>query len=99
MSDEIMSEAEAEAVMANIAKSKEILSLSDSIKPMLAGRAPEVVSAVLADLTAIWMSGFRPEAGDDLHALRRELFEEWSEMFWELVAVEDYLDARQDKAH
>jgi hypothetical protein len=99
MSDEIMSEAEAEAVMANIAKSKEILSLSDSLQPVFAGRAPEVVSAVLADLLAIWMRGYRPEAGDDLAALRRELFEGWSEMFWDLVSVEDILAARQDKAH
>jgi hypothetical protein len=94
MSDEIMSEAEAEAVMANIAKSKEILSLSDSLQPVFAGRAPEVVSGVLADLMAIWLTGFVPEDADDLHDLRRGLFEDWSRMFWTLVEIEDILRRR-----
>jgi len=42
--------------------------LVDEIKPILAGHAPNLVGAVLADLLAIFMAGLHP-------ALREEILE------------------------
>jgi hypothetical protein len=40
----------------------EIIALCEAIKPLLGGRGPAVQSAVIAQLTAIWLAGYRNEA-------------------------------------
>jgi hypothetical protein len=37
----------------------EVESIVESIKPLLAGREPEIQSAVIADLLAMWLAGHR----------------------------------------
>lgn len=41
-------------------RTKEALELSNSIEPLLKGKAPDVQGATLANLLAIWLSGFHP---------------------------------------
>jgi hypothetical protein len=64
--------------------------LVEAICPLLAGHEPEVQSAALADLTAMWLAGMQdldnPESAD-LLALRERLFHEWCETVRKLVTV------------
>lgn len=46
--------------------SDEVIELEERIAPLLAGRKPEVQSAVLADLLAKWVLGF--QVANDLEA-------------------------------
>jgi hypothetical protein len=66
------------------------IELAEKIAPLLAGHPPEVQSAVLADLTAMWLAGhqdfFHPES-DDVKKLRRQLFARWCEMVLDLVPI------------
>lgn len=39
----------------------EVIATVDRIRPLLAGRSPEVQRAVLADLLAIWVAGHPPQ--------------------------------------
>lgn len=65
------------------------------IKPLLAGRAPEIVAGALADLTAMLIAGFQTDADDlaRLHKLRSEFLDLIVENVKELVVVYD--DARE----
>lgn len=49
---------------------QEVEALSGEISPLLHGRAPDIVGAVLADLTAMWLAGHvvqgDPEAAENL---------------------------------
>jgi hypothetical protein len=50
--------------MTTTARMAEVIALVDKIRPVLAGRAPEVQGAVLADLLAMWLAGHHT-AGDE----------------------------------
>lgn len=62
--------------------------LVEDISKLLAGHPPEVQSAALADLTAMWLAGMQdldnPESAG-LLALRRKLFREWCKTVLKLV--------------
>ena len=45
------------------------------IKPLLAGHDPELQGAVLSDLVAIWVAGYRTCEPGEGEVLRRELLE------------------------
>ena len=47
-------------------RTSEIFALIESIKPLLAGRSPDVQGAVLADLTAIWLAGHPPQIRSEM---------------------------------
>lgn len=49
--------------MIGTAETREVAAAVERIKPHLAGRAPEVQGAILADLLAIWLAGHQV-AGD-----------------------------------
>ncbi len=50
---------------------RQITSLINQIRPILAGQPPDIVGAALADLTATWIAGYRlrgdPEQTDRWH--------------------------------
>ena len=62
-----------------------VLGLVERIKPLLAGNDPEIQGAVLAELTAIWLTGHPQAARENL-------------LFWQtymtrkLAAINDCLD-------
>ena len=67
-----------------------VMELVSKISPILSGHPPEVQSAALADLTAMWLSGFQDLANPEnaeLLALREALFGEWCKTVRELVTV------------
>jgi hypothetical protein len=57
-----------------MSKPAEVMMLVDRIKPLLAGRGPEIQGAVLADLLATWLAG-HIKVGDpeETDAMRGEL--------------------------
>lgn len=70
--------------------SQEAMALGDQaarlIGPLLAGRGPEVQSAVLADLTARWLSGYR---GPGAAEMRERMLEHYLRYIRLLVASGD----------
>lgn len=42
----------------------EVMAGVEAIKPILAGKGPELQSAILADLTSIWLCGIQTVDGD-----------------------------------
>jgi hypothetical protein len=60
------------------------LKLTNRIAPLLAGHPPEVQSAVLADLTAMWIAGHQVP-----QKTRKELFGIWCKLVLDLVPVND----------
>jgi hypothetical protein len=56
------------------ARTREIARVVERIKPILAGRPPEMIGAVLADLLAIWLAGHHVAGDEDAtRKLRAEL--------------------------
>jgi hypothetical protein len=83
-----------------------VADLVERISPILAGHPPEVQSAALADLTAMWLAGMQTPmslAGlpdKDLEALRADLFAEWCKTVRDLVPpnvaiIRERLEQRQ----
>ena len=67
----------------------EAQALSAQIKPLLAGRGPDVQGAVLADLVSTFLLGHISTKGEKAtRALREEMFELWQDTVWKLVALE-----------
>lgn len=67
-----------------------VVELVRRICPILSGHSPDVQSAALADLTAMWLAGMQDIENPDnpaLLALREELFKHWCAMVRELVPV------------
>jgi hypothetical protein len=67
-----------------------IADLVAKICPILSGHAPEVQSAALADLTAMWLAGMQDIENPDnpaLLALREQLFASWCNTVRLLVPV------------
>lgn len=69
-------------------KARDVQELSLAIRPLLAGKPPEMQSAVLADLLSLWIAGHHPELREQMFrdhiALVRELVpESEKEMFGE----------------
>lgn len=65
---------------------EEIPSIVDSIRPLLAGLPPEMQSAILADLLAIWLAGHHvPDDTDATLALRAHLLAEHCQLVRQLV--------------
>jgi hypothetical protein len=62
--------------------------LVEQIRPILAGKDPQLQSAVLADLTALWLAGFVIK-GDpkETRALREELLRRHFELVRQLTGV------------
>lgn len=52
--------------------------LSEKIKPLLAGQGPDVQSAVLADLSSLWLAGMASE-------VREEMLKTWIATVRDLV--------------
>ena len=57
----------------------EVQQVSGQIQPLLKGRAPQVQSAVLADLLSLWLAGHWPPAA------REELFDDFVKLVRDLV--------------
>jgi len=85
-----MSKAEWDALSVEAsALSAEAGELTHQIRPLLAGKSPEVQGAVLGELTATWIAGFRSEDPKDQQALRRNMLAMQFQYVWELVEAED----------
>jgi hypothetical protein len=67
-----------------------MIELVARIAPILEGYPPEIQSAVLADLTSMWLAGHQdlldPES-EQVQALRRQLFAQWCATVLDLVPV------------
>ena len=50
-------------------QTREVEAVVEAIRPLLAGRTPEVQGAVLADLLAIFLAGHHPELREKLLAM------------------------------
>jgi hypothetical protein len=61
----------------------------ESIKPLLAGRAPEIQIAVIADLLAIWLHGHQSLDKKLSRQLREELLHRHVEYVRKLVEIYD----------
>ena len=73
---------------------EEVLAVTERIAPLLAGRAPEVQGAVLADLLATWLAGHQGEGAADL---REELIRLHIEAVRELIPVNEALMAEPEE--
>lgn len=64
--------------------------LVEQIKPILAGEAPEVQSAVLADLLAMWLAG-NVVLGDaaETTRLRADLFDDFVRLVGNLIRLNE----------
>lgn len=57
----------------------------EQIKPMLAGLHPAIQGAVIADLVAIWISGYQPES------VRQEILDHMVSTAQQMVPIYDQL--------
>lgn len=57
-------------------------SISNRIKPMLAGHGPGVQGAVLLELVSIWVAGHNPSS-------RAEIWKQWEEAIMDLVPLQE----------
>jgi hypothetical protein len=64
----------------------EILGLVEAIRPLLAGRKPEVQAAVIGHMTAIYLSGWR---GAGRHEARKAVLKVMNELALEMVKIEE----------
>ena len=56
--------------------SDQVLLVADQIKPILAGQGSPIQSAILAELTAIWLAGhIIPDDPEETRRLRAELLD------------------------
>jgi hypothetical protein len=53
--------------------SKRASAIVEMIKPMLADQRPDIQSAVLADLLAIWLAGHAPQVREEVLAIHLKL--------------------------
>jgi hypothetical protein len=68
---------------------EQVEELVKQIKPMLANRAPELQSATLADLLAIWVLGFQiPGDKEATMALQAQQFDRHIHLVMDLVSVQ-----------
>jgi hypothetical protein len=58
------------------------LALAEKMKPLLAGRGPDVQSAALTELVSIWLAGNHPQ-------LRKAVWEEWTKTVLDLVPLQE----------
>jgi hypothetical protein len=66
----------------------EVAAIILQIRPLLAGRAPEVQGAVLADLLAIWLAGHHVAGDEDAtRKMRAELLADHCAAVRELTTV------------
>jgi hypothetical protein len=54
-------------------QARDVGKLVHVIRPILAGKDPNIVGAILADLTAIWIAGHRAASKEETDRLRDEL--------------------------
>jgi hypothetical protein len=67
---------------------EEVMEVAESIKPLLAGKEPQVQSAVLAELLSIWLAGFYiPLEPEETRKLRAELLERHVALVRDLLLV------------
>lgn len=71
--------------------------LVQEVKPLLAGKGPEVQSAVLADLLAMWLSGMRSPDPKEQIEFRTWAMNGFQQLVWDLVAMYDQLPTERDK--
>jgi len=67
---------------------KEIVELAERIKPILAGREPALQSAVLAELTSLWLAGhFVPGDREQTADIRARLLAAYCQLVLDLTKV------------
>jgi hypothetical protein len=67
----------------------EAATVARAIQPLLAGRSPEVQSAVLADLVAMWLAGHLFLDGADATALREEFLAMFVDAVRKLIPINE----------
>jgi len=69
---------------------EKVMDLVERIRPILAGKGPEVQSAVLADLTAQWLCGhIIPGEEEQTQTMRAHLLAEFCQLVRQLVPVNE----------
>jgi hypothetical protein len=71
------------------AQSYEALELIDQIKPILGGHSPAVISAVIADLFALFLAGHQDPAGEGarIDGIREKIIERWVTLVKDLIPI------------
>ena len=73
----------------------EVAILVEMIRPLLAGRSPEVVSATLADLLSMWLAGHFVGGDKENAALREQLLADHVELVRRLIPVNEQMILEQ----
>lgn len=74
--------------MIGTSETRLIMSIADTIRPLLAGHSPEVQSAVLADLLAMWLAGHHVDGDEEAtRTMRAELLAVHCFMVRQLTSV------------
>lgn len=69
---------------------KKALQISEKIRPMLAGQGSMIQAGVLADLTAIWVSGhYDPEGPEKTRQVRSQILALHVQAIMELIQAID----------
>jgi hypothetical protein len=74
---------------------REIDETTEHIKPLLAGKSPGVQGFVLADLTALWLSGHVAGGEDEQRKVWSALLDMQVEKIWELLEL--YAQERRER--
>jgi hypothetical protein len=71
-------------------RTQEVDDLCEEIRPLLAGREPEIIGAVLGDLVALWLVAHQGPA-DEIEAYREGLLQVFVEMVRGLMPINEKL--------
>ncbi len=76
------------------------LAITEQIKPLLAGQSPEVQSAVLANLTALWLASHMGPDAETTAAYRRGLLDGHVQLVRDLIesSEAEILDGLVDRS-
>jgi hypothetical protein len=70
------------------ARTQEVRDICQGIMPLLAGREPEIIGAVLGDLVSLWLVGHRGPT-DEIEACREEVLQAFVALVRGLVPVNE----------
>jgi MoxR-like ATPase len=73
-------------------QAEEVVELVEQIRPLLAGRSPEVQSAVLADLLALWLAGHQAldaAGATAIDKVRAQLLQNHMELVLSLIPINE----------
>lgn len=74
----------------------EVHALIDRISEILAGQRSEIIGCALADITAIWLAGYKSHSALKLKKFRKEVLDHHRDMIWAMLAISDELETTDE---